>query len=799
MTLNEQSVVGKGVVIGAGTMGGGIAAQLANAGWQVTLLDVANPDAAPSDPKARNQAAEAGLERVKKNRPPLLFLPEFAARIRIGNTEDDLQVLRDADWIVEAVAEKMEVKRAVMARIEAHAGPHAVVSSNTSGLSLAGMTEGRSDAFRARFLGTHFLNPPRYLKLLEVVALPSTDPEVAAGFARFAEQVLGHRVVFARDTPGFISTRLWIMHLLDTMAVAARFGLTVEEADALTGPLLGRPRSATFRMADLVGLDIVADIAANQYAHLPNDPYRERLILPDWMQALIASGRLGDKTGGGFYRREGGASRALDLNTLEYRPRQEVDLPEVKALQALPLPARFEALGAEVASDAPAWRRFLREILTGLTDYAARVGPEIAADVLAIDNVMRWGFHWEQGPFEIADRMADGADSAVAPGGERRGFHWELGPFVLESGGSAFAPRNYGGDVSARTFRVFGEQALRRIPETPEYLSLAELKAAGKLVQEDEVASLIDLGDGVLCLEYHTKMNTFSPALTAAVEAARERAEREFAALVIGNQGPHFSAGYNLNLFLERMAAEDWSGIDALLRDVQFAFLGLKYARVPVVAAVHGYTLGAGCEGALYCVAVQAAPELAMGLPEMNVGVLPAGGGTTALLVRAISGLPPGADPFPEVEGVLNRLIYPRNSGSAAEAKKMGLLRDTDGLTRNADRLIYDAKARALGLANSGYQPPVKQSVRAGGADMLARLRVPIHWAYRAGTFTEHDRQIADRVAWVLSGGDLPHAQEVSEEYLLRLEREAFIALAREPKSAARMRHVLETGKPLRN
>lgn len=762
--VNEKSITGKAVVIGAGTMGGGIAAQLANAGWQVWLLDVPGPD--PSDKKSRNQAAAAGWERVLKNRPPLLFLPEFAGRIHVGNTEDDLNVLRDADWVVEAVAEKMDVKRAVMAQIEAHAEPETIVSSNTSGLSLAGMTAARSPGFRSRFLGTHFLNPPRYLKLLEVVALPETNSEVAAGFARFAERVLGHRVVFAKDTPGFISTRLWITHLLHTFHLALEHGLTVEEVDTLTGSLIGRPKSATFRMADLVGLDIIASIARNQYDSLPHDPYRNTLVPPDFFQKLVAEGRLGEKTGAGFYKRDGRDILTLDLNTLEYRPRQEVRVEAVEALLKQPLPERFRAL----ENEGDDWAKFLNELLDSLVVYIQQVGLEIADDALAIDRVMRWGFGWELGPLEMGE------------------FRTEMRE-----------PAYYTGTGAKRRYRVFGHKELQPMPQELEYLVLSDLKAAGKTVREIPEASLIDLGDGVACLEFHTKMNTFNPALSAFVHTAREIAERDFAALVIGNEATHFSAGYNLNLFLDAIASEDWNALDTMLHDVQFAFLGLKYASVPVVVAPHGYTLGAGCECSLHCHAIQAAPELVMGLPELNVGVIPAGGGTKEMLTRAMADWNGEGDPFPHVERVFDLIAFPKNSGNAEDARKMGFLRPSDTISRNADRQLYEAKEHALGLANAGWQPPVKQDIWVLGEETLARLRMKLHWQHRAGAMTDHDRRIADRVAYILSGGNLPAPQPVREDYLLRLEREVFIELAHEPKSVERMKHVLATGKPLKN
>ncbi|HLK56190.1 MAG TPA: 3-hydroxyacyl-CoA dehydrogenase/enoyl-CoA hydratase family protein [Chthonomonadaceae bacterium] len=758
--LNEKSLTGKAVVIGAGTMGGGIAAQLANAGWQVTLLDRAGSD--PADKKTRNQLAAVGLERVIKNRPPLLFLPEYASRIRVGNTSDDLAALQDADWVVEAVAENMAIKRELLEAVEAQIGPQTLVSTNTSGLSLKEMSAGRSADFQRRFFGTHFLNPPRYLKLLEVILTEQTDRTLAEGFKRFAEQVLGHRVVEARDTPGFISTRIWIEHLLESIRIAVEQGLTVEEADALTGTLLGRPRSATFRMADLVGLDIIAAIAANQHERLPDDPLREHLVLPDVVQRLIADGRLGEKSGAGFYKREGKAILALDLQTLEYRPRQEPDFPETDALLKRPLAERFAAFAA---ANTTRWGHYVHAILDSLWAYVTFVAPEVAFDVLSVDNVMRWGFQWELGPFEIED---------------------------LRSGEG----KNYTGSGPERKMRVFDQAELQPVPIDPQYIRLEDLR--GKRVLESEVGTLLDLGDGVACLEFHTKMNTFDPVLTQFVTTARERAERDFAALVIGNQGAHFSTGYNLKWFLDRVAESNWNAIETEMEAIQAAFRGLKYAKIPVVAAPFGYTLGAGCECALHSTTIQASPELTMGLPETTVGLLPTGGGVTEVLTRSMAGWDGISDAFPRVERAFDLIVTKGNAGSGAEAQKMGLLRETDSISRNADRLLYDAKQKALALANAGYRPPVQRSIWVLGEEALARLRMPIHWHYRSGAISAHDRLIADKIASILSG-EVLHAQEVREEALLRLERSHFMELIREPKTQERMRAVLETGKPLKN
>jgi len=774
--LNAQSVTGKAVVIGAGTMGGGIAAQLANAGWLVTLLDVADSEAA--DPKQRSRVADAGRERLIANKPPLLFVPEFASRIEVGNTTDDLACLSEADWVIEAVSERMELKKAILTLIAANAGRDTLVSSNTSGLSLREMTAQQTPEFRDRFLGTHFLNPPRYLKLLEVIPLPETKPETISDFQQFAEQILGQRVVVAKDTPGFISTRIWITHLLDTIHTALTESLTVEEVDYLTGALLGRPASATFRMADIVGLDIIASIAANQHARLANDPLRERLVLPDKLKNLIETGRIGQKVGEGFYSRDGKTILALDFASRQYRPRREIKIAEVEALARVPLTERLTILLE--GGDAP-WQRFLGRILNTLCSYVAQIGGEIAGDALTIDRVMEWGFQWQIGPCAIQDCRTTPNNSGQPE------------------------QMNYSGTAPNRSYRIFGTSENPRVPQMEpekqeaEWVQLRDLKASSKAVRSSEAGTLVDLGDGVICLEFHTKMNTFSPGMVTFLDSSRELAEQSYAGLVIGNQAKNFSAGYNLNLFVEAIEAHNWQRLDTLLRDIQFAFMRLKYAKVPVVGAPFGYTLGAGCECSLHCAALQAAPELVMGLPELDVGVIPAGGGTKELLTRAMRAWDGTSDALVPILPVFDLITAARNSGSAEQARQMGLLRERDRISRNADRQLYEAKQFVLSIAGTSYQAPAKDKVWITGPDGLARLRVLLHGRFRAGQISEHDRLIADRIAWILSGGDLPAAQYVTEEYLLRLEREAFVRLAHEEKSVDRMRHVLATGKPLKN
>ena len=752
--LNALKRTGRAVVVGAGTMGGGIAAHLANAGWSVTLLDVTA------------QQAASGLERVKGARPPLLFLPESAGQIAAGSLDEGRGALAEADWVVEAVAERLEIKRAVLRTLDAQTGEHTVVTTNTSGLSLAEMCEGLNEAFRSRFLGAHFFNPPRYLKLLELIALPETNPELTAGFAEFAETVLGRRIAFARDTPGFISNRVGMWTLIDSLHTAIEMGLSPEEVDAVTGPFIGRPRSATFRLADIIGFDIIADVAAHQYERLLDDPFRDRLLLPDVMTRLMADGRLGEKTGSGFFKREGREILALDFHTLQYCPRRDVDLPGMADLERLPLRERLAAIRS---LDQP-WARYLDAILGGVSRYVRKIGTGIAGDCLTIDHVMQWGFNWELGPFEISDVMA------YSPPDH---FHIRV-------------------ERSQTLYRVFGQEELVPEPHRPEYATLDESREKA-LLRQWPTAALMDVGDGAACLELHSKMNTLDEASIGIIHETLEMTSDRFQGLLIAGAGPHFSAGFNLKVFLQEMEAGNWPRIQTLLAGLQAAFQRLKYAPFPVVAMPHGYTLGGATELVLHCAASQASAELMIGLPETNVGLIPAGGGVTQMLLRAMEGSVPGQDPFDRVEWAFQRIFGFGMSANAPQAIQSGFLKQSDGVSLCADRQLFDAKCRVLAMAREGWRPPQKASVRVLGEDAVARLGMTLHWRHRSGELSDHDLKIAQQVAWVLAGGQLPAAQEVDEPYLLALEREAFVALAREPKTAERIRHTLETGKPLKN
>jgi 3-hydroxyacyl-CoA dehydrogenase len=787
--MDSRSAAGKAVVVGSGVMGAQIAAHLANAGWRTALLDIVPPGA--EERKARNGVAQKGLERAQKTKPAAFFVPELAGRIRLGNMEDDLDTIREADWVLEAVVEKLDIKRNVHAAIEAHLGEKTVVTTNTSGLSIAEMSEGRSPDFRARFFGTHFFNPPRYMKLLEVIPTRSTDPAALAQFNGFAETILGKRIVTAKDTPGFIANRLGVYSMQVVIHAALARGLTVEQVDALTGPLIGHPKSATLRLSDICGLDISADVATNLMSRLPDDHRRSAFIIPTPIERLLADGRIGEKVGAGFYKRLPDKTiLALDWETLDYRPRQSAVFASTEGLKALPLPERLRAL-LKLKDEAGA---FLWETTRDILAYAAEIATGIADDIPAIDNACRWGFGWEMGPFETWDALGV-VETAVRMEAEGQTVP-SLVTNLLNSGKTSFYSRT-GGQTFYCDLRDVS--TVHQVPVTPRFIILKDLKADGAVIKETPDATLIDLGDGVNCLEFHTKMNVLGPGIAQMIEWSRLETERNGVAMVIGNQGEHFSAGFNIQLILMSVYDQDWDEMALMGRQLQEILLRLKRSRVPVVAATHGYTLGGGCEVMLHCSAAQCSAESYIGLPEVGIGVIPAAGGTTEMLVRAMQQATDGADPFPFIHHAFETMGFAKVSTSAEEARKLGFLRPTDQVSMNPDRLLYDAKQRALALANSSYHPAEPAQVMVMGEDGIARFEIELHIMRKSGWISEHDQLIGRELAAVLCGGNLAHPQVVSEEYLLGLEREAFVRLCSTPKTAERLKAMLETGKPLRN
>jgi 3-hydroxyacyl-CoA dehydrogenase len=779
--LNEHSTTGKAAVLGAGTMGAQIAAHLANVGWQVLLLDLTH------------DLAKQGLERVSKLKPAPFYLPELASRIELGSFETDFPRLKEADWVIEAVVEKPDIKRELWTRVQDYVAPHAVLSTNTSGLSIHEMSDACRDDIKRRFLGTHFFNPPRYLKLLEIIPRRETDPDILEGVARFAERVLGKRVVIARDTPGFIANRLGVHSMMVVFPLMQEFGMTIEEVDALTGPLIGNPRSATFRLADIVGLDVMASVAGNLHERLTTEEEKRIFTLPEVAQRLIADGRLGEKTGAGFYRRQkDGTIEALDLNTYEYRPRQKAKFPHLEPFEKLPLEERLRTLVNHDSREG----RFLWRLHAETLRYAAQCAPDLADDPIAIDHAIKWGFNRELGPFQTWDALGV---RETAERMEREGIAVpQVVQDLLRFGRTRFYDTADTGDTTVYVWLGAGQVAPYR-PD-PEFLTPTNMARHCPEVERNADASVYDLGDGVFCVGIHSKMNVLGPGVMEMLYKGAERAEREGVGLVVTGIGEHFSVGFNLQLFLMMIGTGDFDELLMGGKAFQDSLLRLRYAKVPVVAATFGYTLGGACELAMHCDRVVASAETYIGLPEVGVGIIPAGGGTSTMLYRALSSLPPNADPYPAIRRVMETLGFGKVATSALEGVQYGFLRQgVDTISVNPDRILWLAKQEVQHLAAQGYTPPEEPKVMAYGNQVLTRLLIELHNLKRGNFITEHDFTVASQIAYVLAGGDLSQPAEMPLSYFYQLEIQVVGYLAQQPKTWERMRHMLETGKPLRN
>lgn len=759
-------------VLGAGTMGARIAAHFANAGYPVDLLDLTDAMAA------------AGIESAAKQKPVGFYTTAARALITAGNFDDHLDRVRGCDWIVEAVAENLEIKRRLWTRVAALRTPGTIVSTNTSGIPLALISGGFDAEFREHFLGTHFFNPPRYLHLVEVIPGASTRPEVLAGISEFCDVRLGKGVVSCKDTPNFIANRIGSYFGATVHKLTAEGDYTVEEVDLLTGPLIGMPRSASFRLVDIVGLDVWVHVLRNLYELVPHDPRRDRFTVPEFMERMMEREWLGEKRGQGFYRRVGKekAIHALDLHSMEYHAAGKPSFPSVETAKGIrDLPARLRAL---VATDDRAGR-FLWTLFRDFLIYSAEMVPEISDRIVEIDRAMRWGYNFSYGPFELWDAL--GVPKTVARIDAELGRVPESIGRMIGSGARSFYEKD---DTEGRPGTRYFDLAAgsyARLEERPGVLVLADWKRARGVVKQNAAASLIDLGDGVLCVEFHTKRNTLGGEAMAMIRDGIDEAARNHAALVIANQGENFSAGADLNVVLGASRAGLWDQIDAAVRRFQDATMAVKYAPVPVVSAPFGTTLAGGCEVSIHAARAQASAESYMGLVETSVGLVPAGGGCKELLLRV------GPQTAFELIG------YAKVSGSAAEAREMGLLRATDGISMNPERLIADAKSAALALVASYAPGAPRQDIAVGGEAAYTTLKMAIYLAREAEFISEYDTVVGEKLAHVLSGGRLTGNQRVSEQYLLDLEREAFLSLCGQPQSQERMEHMLQTGKPLRN
>jgi 3-hydroxyacyl-CoA dehydrogenase len=798
----------KAAVLGAGTMGAQIAAHLANAGIPTLLLDVVPKEPTPEEAakglsaeskEVRGRIARAGLEAARKAKPAAFFSEAAAALVSTGNFDDDLPRLKDCDIIIEAVVENLEIKRKLFERVEKVRKPGSVVASNTSGIPIRQIAEGFSEDFRAHFLGTHFFNPPRYLHLVELIRTEWTSPEVSCSVYGFLDRRLGKGVVVAKDRPNFIANRIGTFGALVTLKTLEEDGYTIEEVDRMTGPALGRPKSATFRTFDIVGLDVLTHVARNLYEAVPDDEEREAYRLPGFVEQMVNKGILGDKTKGGFYQKRKGEDGArdiwtLDVASLEYRPQQKAKLPALEAAKNIEdTRARVKSLvwGKERAG------AFLWKTMSRVFAYAANRIPEIADTVVEVDRAMKWGFGWELGVFEAWDAI--GVEKSVARMKEEGRAVPPNVQRMLDAGATSF----YKSEGGREFYFDFASEEYAPVAEQPGVIVLKSVKERTSVIKKNAGASLVDIGDGVACLEFHSKMNSIGGDTLSMLKASLAEVEKNFVGLVVANQGQNFSVGANLMLVLLGAQEEDWDELELAIRAFQQATMSLRYSPKPVVVAPFQMTFGGGCEMTLHADRARAAAETYIGLVEVGVGLIPAGAGTKEMLVRAMDSIPPGvteADPFPFVKRAFETIALAKVATSAAEARGLGFLRDEDSYSMNADRLVADAKQEVLSLAAAGYtQPRQRTDVLALGNSALSTIKLGIHQMKRGGFISDYDAVIGEKLARILTGGDLNHETRVSEQYLLDLEREAFLSLCGQRGTQERIAHMLKTGKPLRN
>ena len=763
-------------VVGAGAMGSGIAALAASAGCRVVLLDIpGDPD--PASPN-RSAPARTGLQKAIKSKPASFMEAAAASRVRTGNTADHLSWLAECDWICEAIIEQPAPKQELFAKIEALMKPTAIVSSNTSGIPMAVLLEGRGERFRRRFLGTHFFNPPRYMHLLEVIPTPETDHAVIGAMRSFAERTLGKGIVLAKDVPGFIANRLGVFGMVATMRRMEQHGLTIDEVDGLTGSLIGRARSATFRTGDLTGLDVLAHVTRGIGATTGED-----FALPAWVHdELVAKGKLGDKSGGGFYQKTKAGTLTFDWKTKEYVPQQRLEGGDIGAAIRLPVAQRLPA----IKSIPGALGAFIRDHVVDAAHYTLTLASQLAHDIVAIDRAMEWGYGWEAGPFQVMDAL---------------GLDWLREQFKAEG---LDIPALL--DLAQGSFYRQGEYltfdgTYEPIPGIPGRIALAGLAASGRVLMDNGLSRLLDVGDGVACFEFRSKMNSLGQGVLEGLEQSLRKVEQlGFNGMIIGNEDARaFSVGADLSLVSFAVSAGAWDDIDASIRTFQNATMSIRRAPFPVVVAPAGMTLGGGAEFTLHAAAVQAHAETYMGLVEVGVGLLPGGGGTKELLMRFTGELQQyeEVDLFAAVKRAFKLIAFATTSTSAFEARAFGFLRDGDRISMNRDHQISDAKQRVLDLA-PGYLPPLERRVRALGREGIGNLEYALWAAKEAGQASAHDVRVGRAVAYVLCGGD-GTARDVTEQDILDLEREQFLSLLGTRETQERIAYTLKTGKPLRN
>ncbi len=794
----------KAAVIGSGIMGSGIAAHLANAGVEVLLLDIVPRELTDVEkakglsiesPQVRSRIAADNLKKAAKSKPALFYDKKFVNRITVGNTEDDMKKIADVDWIIEVVPERLDIKKSVFDQIEKYRKEGTIVSSNTSGIPIFLMAKGRSDDFKKHFLGTHFFNPVRYLKLLEIIPTKDTDADLVQFFLEYGDKFLGKTTVLAKDTPAFIGNRIGVFSIMDIFHLVKELDLTVEEVDKLTGPVIGHPKSATFRTADLVGLDTLAHVATGLYEGVPNDEAHDLFKLPDFVEKMLANKMLGDKTKQGFYKKTKVDGKkeilALDLNTFEYRPKQKAKFATLEMTQTIDkVLDRYKVLvkGKDKAGE------FYRKTFSGLFAYASNRIPEIADHLFQIDDAIRAGFGWEYGPFQIWDAIGIEKALEMMQKVGKEPAKWvkdmlakEIKSFyTVKDGATYYYDVNKGG--------------YEKIPGQDNYIYLDNYRPTNT-IWKNEDASIIDLGDGIINVEFHSKMNTLGVGVIQAINEGINLAEAKYDGLVIGNQGTQFSVGANLALVLMLAVEQEYDELAMAVKTFQDTAMRVRYSSIPVVVAPHGMTFGGGCEITLHADKVVAAAETYIGLVEFGVGLIPAGGGTKEFVLRTSDSLVKGDVEINRYMENFLTIAMAKVATSAYEAYDLGFLKkDRDVVVLNRDRQIATAKKHALQMAQDGYVKPLRRNdVKVLGQDVLGTYMVGTDSMVAGRYISEHDKKIADKLAYVMSGGDLSGPGKVTEDYLIELEREAFLSLLTERKTLQRIEHMLKTGKPLRN
>ena len=794
----------KVAVLGAGVMGTGIAAHLAGVGLETVLLDIVPPKLSEEDEKKglnreseefRNRFATTALAKAKKAKPPVYYNTADADLITVGNFDDHLPLIKDCDWIVEAVIERLDIKQSLFAKLDEFRKEGSLITSNTSGLSIEKMVEGRSEDFQKCFFVTHFFNPVRFMRLLELVPGEKTDHDVFAGFASFGADRLGKGIVFGKDTPNFIANRIGTYGMMYTLQAMVKDGFSVEEIDAVFGPASGRPKSAVFRTADIVGLDTLAHVADNCYDSLVDDECRDTFKAPDFLAEMIKRGWLGQKTKGGFYKKVGKEIHALDVKTFEYKLKEKVRADSIGAARKAKggVGNKIKTLIAgEDRLGKLAWESTAMTLI-----YAARRLGEIADDVVNCDRAMCWGFNWELGPFETWDAIGlrESVERMIKDGMDVP----EVITTMLEKGNESF----YAGTVSEPTYYDYNSGEYKAVPLDVRQIRLDALRENEKVIKKNTGATLFDAGDGVLLVEFHTKMNAVDDDVIAMLHHAITLAEDQgWKGVVIANEHKDaFSAGANLFAVLMACQQKQWDGIEKMVSSFQQACLRLRYSDIPVATAPAGLALGGGAEMVMGADVTCAFAETYMGLVELGVGLIPGGGGTLEMLERFCGQLPddPGFDPLPFLKGAFMNIGMAQVAVGAEDARKLGMLRPQDKVTLNRDLLVHNAKQTVLGMFRSGYRRPRAINFRLPGANGAASFRWFLDGMVKGKQITEHEYKIASKLAWVLCGGDTSTRAKVSQQQILDLEREAFLSLCGEPKTHERMQHMLQFNKPLRN